>query len=449
MLNLTINPIDFNNQTDLTIQPPASGLSLRGSLSIPGDKSISHRALMLGALAQGETKIQGLLLGEDVISTANCLRSLGAEISNLTAPEILVKGRGLGQFQEPLDVLNAGNSGTTMRLMLGILAARDNHFFTLTGDRSLRSRPMSRVVKPLTQMGAEIWGRQNNNLAPLAIKGKKLGPIHYHSPVASAQVKSCLLLAGLMAEGKTTVTEPALSRDHSERMLKAFGADIHTDSETNSVTITGGNTLQGQSVIVPGDISSASFWLVAGSVVPDSELKLKDVGINPTRSGILDVLNLMGANITIERERIVAGEPIADLRVCCSSLQGCEIAGELTVRSIDEIPIIVVAAAFAKGTTVIKDAAELRVKECDRLSVMATQLNRMGAKITEHPDGLEINGGNLLSGAEVESHNDHRIAMSLAVAALQASGTTIIKEATAANISYPNFFDSLQQVCCS
>ena len=359
MLNLTINPIDFNNQTDLTIQPPASGLSLRGSLSIPGDKSISHRALMLGALAQGETRIQGLLLGEDVMSTANCLRSLGVEIADLTSETVLVKGRGLGQLQEPLDVLNAGNSGTTMRLMLGILSAQPNCFFTITGDRSLRSRPMSRIVKPLTQIGAAIWGRQNNNLAPLAIKGKKLGPIHYHSPVASAQVKSCLLLAGLMAEGKTTVTEPALSRDHSERMLKAFGADIHTDSETNSVTITGGNTLQGQSVIVPGDISSASFWLVAASIVPDSELVLTNVGINPTRTGILDVLVKMGTDITLEKERIVAGEPIADLRVRYSCLRGCEIAGELTVRSIDEIPIIVVAEYFDKGNTLFNDAAEL------------------------------------------------------------------------------------------
>ncbi len=448
MLNLTSNPIEFYNQNDLTIQSPTSGISLRGSLSIPGDKSVSHRALMLGALAQGETRIQGLLLGEDVISTANCLRSLGADISELTSETVLVKGRGLGQLQEPLDVLDAGNSGTTMRLMLGILAAQPNCLFTITGDRSLRSRPMSRVVKPLTHMGAAIWGRQNNNLAPLAIKGQKIRPIHYYSPVASAQVKSCLLLAGLMAEGKTTVTEPALSRDHSERMLKAFGADIYTDYETNSVTIAGGNTLQGQLVIVPGDISSAAFWLVAASIVPDSELVLTNVGINPTRTGILDVLGKMGANITIENKKIVAGEPIADLRVRHSSLQGCEITGELTVRSIDEIPIIVVAAAFAKGTTIIKDAAELRVKECDRLSVMATQLSRMGAKITEHPDGLEIQGGHPLSGAEVASHDDHRIAMSLAVAGLQASGTTVIKEASAANISYPNFFDSLQQVCC-
>lgn len=288
------------------------------------------------------------------------------DICDLTAPEVIVKGRGLKQFQEPVDVLNAGNSGTTMRLMLGILAARDNCFYTITGDRSLNSRPMSRVIKPLTQMGAEIWGRQNNNLAPLAIKGKKLHSIHYRSPIASAQVKSCVLLAGLHREGQTTVTEPALSRDHSERMLKAFGADLKIDSQTNSVTIRGGNNLQGQSVIVPGDISSAAFWLVAASVVPDSELTLKNVGINPTRTGILDVLFKMGADITIENKRIVAGEPSADLCVRYSRLNGCEIAGKLTLRSIYEIPIIVVAAAFAEGKTVIKDAAELRVKESDR-----------------------------------------------------------------------------------
>ena len=449
MLNSTVNPIYFKNQTDLTIQAPELGVSLQGSLAIPGDKSISHRALMLGALAQGETQIQGLLLGEDVVSTANCLRSLGVEISALSAETILVQGRGLGQLSEPPDFLNAGNSGTTMRLMLGILATQPNCFFTLSGDRSLRSRPMSRVVKPLTQMGATIWGRQNNNLAPLAIKGKKLRSIHYHSPVASAQVKSCILLAGLMSEGQTTVTEPAKSRDHSERMLKAFGADLQIDSQTNSVTIRSGNDLQGQSVIVPGDISSAAFWLIAASIVPDSELVLTNVGINPTRAGILDVLNLMGANITLENQRTITGEPIADIRVRYSSLNGCKIAGELTVRSIDEIPIIIVAAAFAKGTTVIKDAAELRVKECDRLSVMATQLSYMGAKITEHPDGIEIQGGHPLFGAEVASHDDHRIAMSLAVAALVASGKTIIKDAIAANISYPNFFDSLRQVCYS
>ena len=451
MLDLTINnnQIGFHNQSDLTIQPSTSGVCLKGSLSIPGDKSISHRALMFGALAQGETRIENLLLGEDVISTANCLRSLGVNIADLSVPTIVVEGRGVGQLQEPLVILNAGNSGTTMRLMLGILAAQPNCMFTITGDRSLRSRPMSRVIKPLAQMGAEIWGRQNNNFAPLAIKGKQLRPIHYHSPVASAQVKSCILLAGLMSEGKTTVTEPAKSRDHSERMLKAFGADIKTDSTTNSVTVTGSNNLQGQSVIVPGDISSAAFWLVAASIVPDSELVLTNVGINPTRTGILDVLWKMGADITIENQRVIAGEPIADLRVRYRPLQGCKIAGELTLRSIDEIPIIIVAAAFAKGTTVIKDAAELRVKECDRLKVMATQLSRMGAKITEHIDGLEIQGGYPLRGAEVASHDDHRIAMSLAVAALRASGTTVIKDAIAANISYPNFWSSLQQVYSS
>jgi 3-phosphoshikimate 1-carboxyvinyltransferase len=449
MLNSTINSIYFNNQTDLTIQPPASEVSLRGSLSIPGDKSISHRALMLGALAQGETQIQGLLLGEDVVSTANCLRSLGVEISALTAETVFVQGRGLGQLQEPLDFLNAGNSGTTMRLMLGILAAQPNCFFTLIGDRSLRSRPMSRVVEPLTQMGAAIWGRQNNNLAPLAIKGHKLQPVHYYSPVASAQVKSCILLAGLMSEGQTTVTEPTLSRDHSERMLKAFGADLQIDSETNSVTISGSNNLRGQVIIVPGDISSAAFWLVAASIIPDSELVLTNVGINPTRRGILDVLDLMGADITLKNQKTIALEPIADICVRHSSLHACEVRGELTVRSIDEVPIIMVAAAFARGTTKIKDAAELRVKECDRLSVMATQLSYMGAKITEYPDGIEIEGGHPLSGAEVASHDDHRIAMSLAVAALRASGKTIIKDATAANISYPSFFDSLQQVCYS
>ncbi|MEM7759680.1 MAG: 3-phosphoshikimate 1-carboxyvinyltransferase [Cyanobacteria bacterium P01_A01_bin.40] len=447
MVNPTIKSIYSKHQRDLTIQSLASEVCLRGSLTIPGDKSISHRALMLGALAQGETQIQGLLLGEDVVSTANCLRSLGVEISALTDETVSVQGKGLAKLSEPLDVLNAGNSGTTMRLMLGILAAQPNCFFTINGDRSLRSRPMSRVVKPLTQMGATIWGRQNNNLAPLAIKGKKLRPIHYHSPVASAQVKSCLLLAGLMSQGQTTITEPTLSRDHSERMLKAFGADLQIDPQTNSVTITGGNDLQGKSVIVPGDISSAAFWLVAASIVTGSELVLSNVGINPTRAGILDVLNLMGANITLENQRTVAGEPIADICVRHSSLNGCEIAGELTVRSIDEIPIIMVAAAFAKGTTTIKDAAELRVKECDRLSVMATQLSYMGAKITEYPDGIEIQGGSPLSGTEVASHDDHRIAMSLAVAALGASGNTTIKEATAANISYPNFFDSLQKVC--
>ena len=402
---------------------------------------------MLGALAQGETQIQGLLLGEDPRSTASCFSSLGAEISELNTELVHVKGIGLGCLHESADVLNAGNSGTTLRLMLGILASHPGRLFVVTGDSSLRSRPMSRVVKPLQQMGAQIWGRQGGSLAPLAIQGQTLRPIHYHSPIASAQVKSCILLAGLMAEGQTTVTEPALSRDHSERMLQAFGAELIADSETNSVTITGPAQLHGQKVIVPGDISSAAFWLVAAAIVPGSELLIENVGVNPTRTGILEALSMMGADIQLENQRVVAGEPVADLRVRSSSLNCCTIAGDLVPRLIDEIPILAVAAVFAQGTTVIRDAAELRVKESDRITAMATQLNQLGARVTELPDGLEITGGTSLTGTDVDSHTDHRIAMSLAIAALNATGTTTIHRAEAAAISYPDFITTLQQVC--
>ncbi|HEY9705150.1 MAG TPA: 3-phosphoshikimate 1-carboxyvinyltransferase, partial [Allocoleopsis sp.] len=419
------------HQQDLIINSSAK-LSVKGKITIPGDKSISHRALMLGAIASGETTIKGLLLGEDPRSTAECFRSLGAEISELNTELVKVKGIGLGNFQEPIDILNAGNSGTTMRLMLGLLASHSDRFFTVTGDDSLRSRPMSRVVKPLQEMGAEIWGRKNNSLAPLAIKGKQLKPIHYYSPIASAQVKSCILLAGLNILGETTVTEPAISRDHSERMLTAFGANIKVNAENKSVTVTGGAQLIGQNVIVPGDISSAAFWLVAGAIVPDSELLIENVGVNPTRTGILEVLAKMGANITLENERIVAGEPVADIRVKSSQLEGCEISGDIIPRLIDEIPIIAVAACFASGKTIIKDAAELRVKESDRITVMATQLNKLGAKVTELTDGMEIIGGSELKGAEVNSFTDHRIAMSLAIAALNCQGIMIIHGAEAA-----------------
>lgn len=436
-----------NNQSqDLIIQPPSSGLSLQGTITIPGDKSISHRALMLGAIAKGETTIEGLLLGEDPRSTAKCFRAMGAEISELNTEKVVVKGIGLGNLQEPEDILDAGNSGTTFRLMLGLLASHPDRFFTVTGDNSLRSRPMSRVVKPLQQMGATIWGRKDNSLAPLAVKGQALKPFHYHSPIASAQVKSCILLAGLMVDGKTTVTEPALSRDHSERMLQAFGAKLEIDSVTNSVTITGQPELTGQQVIVPGDISSAAFWLVAAAIVPASELVITNVGVNPTRTGILEALAMMEADITKENERIVAGEPVADLRVKHSNLKACTIGGSLIPRLIDEIPILAVAAAFAEGTTIIKDAAELRVKESDRLAAMATELNKMGATVTELPDGLEITGGNTLIGQEVDSYTDHRIAMSLAIAALAANNTTTIHRAEAASISYPNFVATLQKV---
>ena len=441
---ITVNSVE--QQQHLIINPPTSGLSLQGNIKVPGDKSISHRSLMLGALAEGETRIQGLLLGEDPRSTASCFRSMGAEISQLNTEEVIVRGVGLGNLTEPVDVLDAGNSGTTLRLMLGILASHPGRFFTVTGDSSLRSRPMSRVVKPLQTMGASIWGRNNNSLAPLAVQGTQLKPIHYHSPIASAQVKSCVLLAGLMAEGNTTVTEPALSRDHSERMLKAFGAQVDVDPSTNSVTITGQPQLKGQTVVVPGDISSAAFWLVAGAIVPGSELLVTNVGVNPTRTGILEALEMMGADITKENEREVAGEPVADLRVRYGKLKSCTIAGDIIPRLIDEIPILAVAALFAEGTTVIKDAEELRVKESDRLAVTATQLNKMGAKITELSDGLEIAGGSSLMGTEVESHSDHRIAMSLAIAALNAAGTTTVGGAEAAAISYPEFFDTLTAI---
>lgn len=433
---------------DLIVARPAAGISLQGRIRVPGDKSISHRALMLGSIARGETTISGLLLGEDPRSTANCFRALGAEISPLNTEKVQVVGIGLGELLEPADVLDCGNSGTTMRLMLGILASHPGRFFTVTGDKSLRTRPMSRVVQPLGQMGALLWGRKQASLAPLAIKGTQLQPIHYHSPVASAQVKSCILLAGLMAAGETTVTEPALSRDHSERMLQAFGASVSIDPESNSVTVTGPAQLQGQSVIVPGDISSAAFWLVAGAIVPGSELIIENVGVNPSRIGVLEALEMMGADITQENQRVVAGEPVADLRVKSGPLQGCSLAGPIIPRLIDEIPILAVAAVFAKGKTIIKDAAELRVKESDRIAVMAAQLNRLGARVTELPDGLEIMGGTPLTGTEVQSESDHRIAMSLAIAALNATGTTTIGGAEAAAISYPDFTATLQQVLC-
>ncbi len=427
----------------VTIQ---TGARLRGTVTVPGDKSISHRALMLGSLARGETVIEGLLLGEDPRSTAACFQALGAEISPLNTERVVVRGVGVDGLREPRDVLNAGNSGTTLRLMVGLLAGQVGQFFTITGDDSLRSRPMQRVVEPLRQMGAQIWGRQAGSLAPLAVYGQRLRGIHYHSPIASAQVKSCLLLAGLLAEGETAVTEPMLSRDHSERMLQAFGAKLSVDPETHTTVIQGGSQLLGQTVVVPGDISSAAFWLVAGCIVPDSHLHLTNVGINPTRTGILDVLAAMGAKVTIHNPRSVAGEPIADLEVCTAELQGCTLSGSLIPRLIDEIPILAVAAACARGKTVIRDAAELRVKESDRLSAIAHELGRLGAHINELPDGLEIYGGSPLQGTTVHSHHDHRIAMSLVIAGLVAAGETHVQGSESIAISYPSFLPTLEML---
>ena len=417
---------------------------LCGRITIPGDKSISHRALMLGSLAEGETKIRGLLLGEDPRSTAACFSAMGAEISELNSELVTVRGIGLGNLKEPLDVLNAGNSGTTLRLMLGILASHPNRFFTVTGDSSLRSRPMSRVVNPLRQMGANIWGRESGARAPLAISGQNLKAIHYQSPVASAQVKSCIMLAGLMVDGETIITEPERSRDHSERMMAAFGANVSVDVDTNTVAIRGGTKLIGQEVTVPGDISSAAFWLVAASIVPNSDLVIENVGINPTRTGILEVLAEMGADITYENKREVTGEPVADLRVRSAVLKACKIGGAVIPRLIDEIPILAIAATCAEGITIIEDAAELRVKESDRIVAMVKELTKLGANVTERPDGMAIVGGKTLTGTELESYDDHRIAMSLAIAALIAKGKTSINHAESAAISYPSFIPTLQ-----
>ncbi len=438
----------FEPHQQLAVTVPPDGVALRGRIQVPGDKSISHRALMLGAIAAGETRIQGLLLGEDPRSTAKCFQAMGVKIPNLEDEWVTVQGVGLGNLQEPADVLDAGNSGTTLRLMLGLLASHPDRFFTVTGDSSLRSRPMGRVIKPLMQMGANIWGRQENTLAPLAVKGQALKPTHYHSPIASAQVKSCVLLAGLLTDGPTTVTEPSLSRDHSERMLQAFGADLTIDQTACTVTVNGPANLTGQTVIVPGDISSAAFWLVGAAITPGSELVIENVGVNPTRTGILEALQAMNADITFENERLVTGEPVADLRVRYGPLRGATFSGDMIPRMIDEIPILAVAALFAEGQTVIQDAAELRVKESDRLAVMATELNRLGANVTELADGLEIPGGlSTLTGTTVDSFTDHRVGMSLTIAALRAQGMTTLQRAEAAAISYPNFFTTLEQIC--
>jgi 3-phosphoshikimate 1-carboxyvinyltransferase len=400
---------------------------------------------MLGSLAEGETVIQGLLPGEDPMSTARCLRALGAEITEINSTEVRVRGTGLGQLTEASDFLDAGNSGTTLRLMMGILASQPGLFSTLTGDSSLRSRPMGRVSAPLGQMGAQIWGRQGGKYAPLAIQGQSLKPFHYHSPIASAQVKSAVLLAGLLTPGQTLVTEPARSRDHSERMLRAFGAKIYTD-ESLTVAVEGPTRLVGQTVIVPGDISSAAFWLVAASIVPNSELLLENVGINPTRTGILEVLQAMGADIEQLNPREQAGEPVADLRVRSAPLRGITIGGSLIPRLVDEIPVLAVAALAAEGKTIIRDAEELRVKESDRLAVMAQELRKLGAQIQEHPDGLEIQGPQPLTGALVRPHTDHRVAMSLAVAALLARGETTLEDPECARVSYPDFWTTLHQL---
>ncbi|QGG47734.1 3-phosphoshikimate 1-carboxyvinyltransferase [Heliorestis convoluta] len=422
---------------------------LQGDLTVPGDKSISHRAVMFGSLAKGQTRIKNFLPGQDCLSTIACFRKMGIAISQPTATEVIVQGQGLQGLQEPGDVLDVGNSGTTMRLMTGILSGQP-FFSVLTGDDSIRSRPMGRVTEPLKKMGATILGRQDSKKAPLAVAGtgRPLQAIDYSTPVASAQIKSAILLAGLYGDGITTVREPHRSRDHTERMLTAFGATIRQSTNPSVEgffsSIESFPTLQGQDIEVPGDISSAAFLLVAASIVPQSQLRIRNVGVNPTRDGIIEVLQAMGSSIQQENERIVAGEPVADLIVKSASLQGTTIGGDLIPRLIDEIPILAVAALCAQGKTVIRDAAELRVKESDRIAVLAGELRKMGATIEEHPDGMTICGFQRLQGATVESKGDHRIAMALAIAALVAEGSTTIQDAGAVDVSFPGFFSTLK-----
>ena len=433
-----------------TLRSLHAGGFFKGKIKVPGDKSISHRALLFGAIAEGTTKIKGLLPAEDPISTASCLKSMGVKISPIKeGKSVEVHGVGLDGFQEPEEILNCGNSGTTMRLMLGLLVGRTNRHFVLTGDHSLSKRPMKRVSQPLKLMGGEVNGRSNGNFAPLSIKGQKLRGAVIGTPVASAQVKSAIMLAALTAEGITTVIEPARSRDHSERMLKAFGANIKIGGEMGRhISILPGSKLLGQEVVVPGDISSAAFWLIAGALVPGSDLTIENVGINPTRTGILDVMKRMEANFELINLREVAGEPVGDIHVVHKDqLKPFNLEAEIMPRLIDEVPILSVAACFCDGTSKITGASELRIKETDRLNVMATQLNLMGAEIEEHPDGLTIHGNKLLKGSSsLDSHADHRVAMSLAIASVMANSDSKMFRSEAAAVSYPEFWDDLQKL---
>jgi len=416
--------------------------SLRGQVRIPGDKSISHRAVMLGALATGETEIEHFLFGEDCFSTIGVVRALGVQVTT-EEKRVIVRSGGMDELAEPGNVLDAGNSGTTMRLMAGILSGCP-FFSVLTGDDSLRRRPMGRVIKPLTAMGARITARSGNSLAPLAIRGGGLQAMEYRTPVASAQVKSAVLLAGLLTEGVTTVIEPARSRDHTERMLKYFGARVEVDGPR--VSIWGKPDLTGKKITVPGDISSAMFFIAAGITVPGAELDLLNVGINPTRTGALEILRDMGADIAVHNQREVNGEPVADFKVRGSRLSGTEIGGDIIPKLIDEIPVLAVVAALAEGKTVVRDAAELRHKESDRITAVVRLLGGLGADVSERPDGFIVQGGRQLQGASCDSCGDHRMAMAAAVAGLSARGATTINGAECVDISYPGFFDTLNSI---
>ncbi len=431
------------------IRTVKGGGNLQGKITVPGDKSISHRALIIGSIAQGETLIEGFLHSEDPLSTADCLRKLGVNIPQIRENEpFKIPGLGLEGFKEPTEILNCGNSGTTMRLLMGLLAGQEGKNFVLTGDKSLNERPMGRVRKPLSLMGGELFGRENGNKAPISISGRKLKGCVIGTPVASAQVKSAILLAGLKASGTTSVIEPASSRDHTERMLEAFGADINVRGELGrNIVINSGKPLLAQKILIPGDISSAAFWMIAASIVPNSEILVKNIGLNKTRTGILNVMDKMGCDYKIVEQSIIAGEPIGSINVKTSkNLRPFTIEGDILPKLIDEIPILTVAACFCQGVSEIKDAQELRVKETDRLKVMARQLRKFGAKILEKEDGLIITGDSKFCSAEVDSETDHRVSMSLAIASLLAKGSSKIFRASASSVSYPTFWDDLEKL---
>jgi 3-phosphoshikimate 1-carboxyvinyltransferase len=415
---------------------------LRGEITPPGDKSVSHRSLIIGSLASGTTEVSGFLNCEDTISTADAMRKLGAVI-DINGSDVKITGKGLSGLGEPDDVIDAGNSGTTTRLLAGLLSAQG--FFTaVTGDRYLRARPMKRVVDPLRLMGARITGREGGNKLPLAIEGGSLKGISYKLPVASAQVKSALLLAGMYAVGETEVIEPEPTRDHTERMLRHFGVKLQ--KKGNSIKISRQKEFEARDISVPADLSSAAFFIVGALISPGSELLIRNVGINPLRTGVIDVLRRMGGNIDITNEREVSGEPVGDILVRASELRGTVIEGEMIPKAIDELPVIASAACFAKGETVIRDARELRVKETDRIKAMTAELLKLGARVTEFDDGMSIKGGAPLTGASCSSWGDHRIAMAVSIAAMRASGETEIEGAECVSVSYPGFFEVLRGI---
>ena len=416
--------------------------NLKGEINIPGDKSISHRSVMLGALSKGTTEVNHFLNAADCNSTIKCFSKMGIEVEKPDPERIIIHGKGLHGLTEPAQALDVGNSGTTIRLLSGILSAQP--FNTkISGDDSICRRPMGRIIKPLSMMGADIVSKEKNDCAPLYINGKALTGIHYDSPIASAQVKSAILFAGMYADGETSVTEPFVSRNHSEKMIKYFGGNVTTVDTT--CTLTPHPQLEGQKVIVPGDISSAAYFMVAGLITEGSEILVKNVGINPTRDGLIEVIKEMGGDIELLNFKDEM-EPCADILVKSSNLKGITIGGGLIPRLIDEIPIIAVMACFAEGTTIIKDAQELKVKESNRIEVIVENLQRMGADITPTDDGMIINGGKPLKGTVLGSRHDHRIAMSFAIAGLASEGKTEIIGSECVNISYPNFYSDLQSL---